>query len=508
MAYCPCPLFRLRKLRPGSRAALVLGVCFAFVLLDQARAESSQPYRPDRILVQPKHGQEQRVLALLKVRGATVLQAFRKIGGLQVVQVPASGKVAELIAACQNSRLVEFAEPDYLRQTDLTPDDPKFLDGTLWGLNNFGQNGGTPGADIHATAAWDIRTSAAGVVVAILDTGIRYTHQDLAPNLWADAIDGSHGTNSIAGGTDPNDDSTSGHGTIMAGVIGAVGNNAIGVTGVAWDVQMMACKCFNAQGQSSDSAIIAALDYAVANGAHVISASFDGPAFGLSLSNAIFMARDAGVIFVASAGNSAVDVDASPRYPACYDIDNIVSVAYTTRSNTLGLVSNYGHTNVDIAAPGDQIYSTFNSSDSAYWPPAGLPINLAGTSYAAAYVSGAFALLRARYPDETHTQLIARLLRGADRVDALAGKCVTGGRLNLRNALSAPIRLVPLASDDSMFHLVVSADPMRPFVLQSGIAPGAWTPICTNLTGADGTYEFSEPRAAGAARFYRAVADP
>jgi len=432
------------------------------------------------------------------------------MGGIQILEVPGNAQLTSLVSEYQKSGLVEFAELDHTRQTALVPNDPKYLDGTLWGLSNFGQSGGTPGADINAAAAWDIRTSAGNIVVAILDTGIRYTHQDLAANMWSNRADGTHGTNSIAGTTNPNDDSSSGHGTLMAGVIGAVGNNGVGVTGVAWDVKMMACKCFDSQGLSSDSAIISAIDYARENGARVISASFDGPALGLALSNAIYAARDAGIIFAASAGNNAINLDVTPRYPSCYQIDNVVSVAYFTRSNTLGAFSNYGLTNVDLAAPGDQIYSTFNSSDSAYWPPTGLAINLAGTSYAAAYVSGAFALLCAQYPTETHTQIIARLLRATDPVEALAGKCVTGGRLNLRNALSPPIRLIPLAAaPDGNFRLMVSADPNRTCVIEAATVPGVWSPVFTNTTDIEGTFQFSDALSTNfPARFYRAAAQP
>ncbi len=160
-----------------------------------------------------------------------------------------------------------------------------------------------------------------------------------------------------------------------------MGNNGKGVTGVAWRVQMMACKCFSSSGSSSDSAIIACMDYARANGARIINASFSSPGFSQSLSNSVYDARQAGIIFVAAPGNGppAVNVDVTPYYPACYDIDNIVSVAYTTRNDGLGSLSYYGATNVDLGAPGDQIYSTYSPTDNYYWPPSS-SFNLAGTS--------------------------------------------------------------------------------------------------------------------------------
>jgi len=172
----------------------------------------------------------------------------------------------------------------------LRRNDPYYTSGKLWGLNNYGQNygpgSGTPDADIDAPEAWDVLTSASNIVVAVLDTGIRYTHEDLASNMWVNPDDGGHGLNALTGSNDPNDDSSSGHGTLMAGVIGGVGNNGKGVTGVAWQVQLMACKCFSSSNTASTSDIITCIDYARTNGARVINASFSSPSNSISLSNA------------------------------------------------------------------------------------------------------------------------------------------------------------------------------------------------------------------------------
>ena len=470
------------------------------------------PYRADQILVQPKRGAELQALDRLhaSLRGQ-VLRTFERLDHLQVVSVPQDETVTSLIAKYQQSGLAEFAEPDYFRRLSLEPNDPKYLDGTLWGLNNYGQNGGTPHADIVATNAWELLTSASNVVVAILDSGVRYTHEDLAANMWTNQ-DGHYGLNAIAGTLDPNDDN--GHGTQMAGVIGAVGNNGKGVVGVVWQVQMMACKCFSAGGQTSDSAIIACMDFAQTNGARVLNASFNGPGYSEALSNAIYSARSAGIILVASCGNAnspvnAVNVDLAPTYPACYGIDNIVSVAYTTRYDTLGGLSNYGATNVDLAAPGDQIYSTFYASDSSYYPPSPY-INVAGTSFAAAYVSGALALVLAKYPAELHQQIIARLLAATDPLPSLAGKCATGGRLNLRKALSPPIRLVGVvASPVGSVQFQVACDPNRTCVIESTLDLAHWSPVYTNTTSSSGTFDFTDLTATNSAqRFYRAVSTP
>jgi subtilisin family serine protease len=338
--------------------------------------------------------------------------------------------------------------------------------------------------------------------VAVLDSGVRYTHEDLAANMWVNPADGGHGWNALTWTNDPQDDN--GHGTWMAGVLGAVGNNGKGVVGVAWRVQIMACKCFGSNATGSDSDIISCIYYAMFNGARVINASLGSYAYSQSLSNAIRTAARSGIIVVAAAGGPpAVDVDVQPYYPACYQIDNIVSVAYTTRGDLLGTRSNYGATNVDLAAPGKDIYTTAFNSDTAYL---GNPA-LEGTSYAAPYVSGALALMLAKFPTESYQQIISRLLNATDPVPTLAGKCLTSGRLNLRKALSPPIRLLPIASaTNGPVQLRVSAGPNRTCVIQAAPDLTGWSPVFTNTTSSAGTFDYTDTQSTNLARrFYRAV---
>jgi subtilisin family serine protease len=434
-----------------------------------------------------------------------VLQTLPFADGLQVLSVPDGETVAGLVEKYQRSGLVRFAEPDYVRYLDLTtPNDPKFVDGTLWALDNYGQNGGTPHADIEAPLAWDVLTSASNIVVAVLDTGIRYTHEDLAANMWVNPIDGGHGTNSFAGTNDPNDDE--GHGTLLAGVIGAVGNNGKGVVGVAWKVQLMACKCFSSTGASTDSAIVAAIDYARLNGARIINASFDSPNFGIALSNAVERTRSDGIPVVASCGNNSIDVDINPHYPACLDIDNVVSVAYTTPSDDLGQYSNFGASTVALAAPGAGIYSCFFTSDTAYL---GSPA-LEGTSFAAAYVSGALALVLAEYPGESHQKSIARVLDATDPLPALIGKCATGGRLNLFKTLAPPIQLSSLPSLlPGVLRFRANSSPSRSCAIQASTDLIHWQTESTNVTSMAGVFEFTELTPTNSSRrFYRAVDVP
>jgi subtilisin family serine protease len=469
---------------------------------DAAPATVSVPaYRPDRILIQPKQTADPAALADFSAAlNVQVLRTFEGIGRLQVLRVPEGETVPDLIAKYQRGGLVEFAEPDFTGRVFATPNDPRFLDGTLWGLNNTGQNSGTAGADIDAPEAWDVLTSASNIVVAVLDTGVRSSHEDLAANMWLNPNGGGHGTNALAGTNDTSDNS--GHGTAVAGILGAVGNNGKGVSGVAWQVQIMACKCFDTFGVGNVSAAVACLDYARDNGARVINASW-GFTNSLALSNAVQGVRDAGIIVVAAAGNAGTNIDVNPIYPASYGFDNVVSVAYTTRNDTLGANSNFGATNVDLAAPGEQIYSTFGATDSFYF------FNT-GSSFAAPYVAGAFALMLAKYPTETHEQIISRVLSATDPLPALAGKCVTGGRLNLRNALSPTIRLTANpAVGGGPFQLRVSADPNQTCVVEVSADLAAWSPIFTNTTAANGTFDYAGDQPTNSApQFFRAVSVP
>ncbi|MDD5138831.1 MAG: S8 family peptidase [Verrucomicrobiales bacterium] len=480
-------------------------------LTASARAQSTQPaYRADRILIQPKAGINQAVLNNFhQARKSEVLRTFYGIGRLQVLHVPKGETVTSLIAQYQRSGLVEFAEPDYEIHAAAIPNDPKYTDGTLWGLNNTGQNGGTADADIDAPEGWDVLTAASNIVVAVVDSGINYTHEDLAANMWVSPVDGSHGWNAVATNNLPLDDNN--HGSMVAGVLGAVGNNGKGVVGVAWSVQIMACKCLTSTNTGSDSDLIACIDYARTNGARIINASLDSPGYSQALSNAIVATRDAGIIFVASAGNGnpGVNIDVSPTYPACFQIDNIVTVAYTTRNDGLGGLSNYGETSVDLAAPGDEVYSTSSGLTSSYYPPFSF-IKIAGTSFSAPCVSGALALMLAKFPTENYQQIIARLLNATDPLPSLAGKCVTGGRLNLHNALSPPIKLtvIPTASG-APFQMHLSGGPNRVCVIQVSTNLMSWMPVFTNTTSSSGVFDFADCQSTNSARsFYRATASP
>lgn len=492
--------------RLGLRGALVLLPALLWLTPMRATAapavgEKVATQAEDRFLVKPRTGASRVELARFHSENrCEVLRRFPGFGDLKVLRAPPGHAVRDLVRRYQASGLVEYAEPDYRVQlASVFPNDPQFLDGTLWGLNNAGQNGGLANADIDAPEAWSALTSASNVIVAVIDSGVRYTHEDLAGNLWTNPQDGSHGLNAITGTTNVNDDN--GHGTRVAGVIGARGNNGVGVAGVAWQVQLMAGKFTDQFGSGTVADAITCLDYARTNGAHIINASWGLDEFSLSLSNAMVALRAAGILVVAAAGNNAQDIDLFPHYPASYDLDNIIAVMATTRQDEWYWLSNFGATNVDLAAPGEEIYSTDFPSDSSYALDE-------GTSMATAYVTGAAALLRAAHPADSPAQIIARLLAAVDPLPGLTGKCVSGGRLNLRKALdvpvSAPVLRAVSASPGGPFVLQLLGDPGRTYVVEASPNLGAWSPGSTNLTGLTGALFVTNNPATNAWQFYRA----
>ena len=346
----------------------------------------------------------------------------------------------------------------------LHPDDPFFSQ--LWGLNNEEQTGGTEGADINALEAWAATTGSSDVIVAILDTGVDYTHEDLAANIWTNVneipdngidddgngyIDDTIGWDFYNNDNDPFDDG--GHGTHLAGIIGAVGNNGIGVTGVNHTVRIMPLKITSAGQSGTIAAAIAAIEYAIAMGADVMSNSWaasaawgepgwDQPGFAPALQAAIENANAAGILFVTTAGNSAEDKDQLPLFPGSYDNDNIVNVAASDDTDSMAAWSSFGATSVDLAAPGVGIVSTVPATCNLLGPPPGGGscdgsgyLLASGTSMSTPYVAGVAALIHARFPGISLPALKDRLLYSVDVLPDFAGITVSEGRLNAASAL-------------------------------------------------------------------------
>ena len=409
-------------------------------------ASDGEQFHPTRIIAKLKAGGKAGLqLTALKQQGLKIQRQFSLLPQVVVLDFEdqAQAKAAqalppqarakalrERIARLQATGLYEYVEPDYIRTISATPNDSAFTNGTLWALHNFGQSNGVAGADIGAMSAWDITTGSTNVIVAVVDTGIRYTHQDLTNQMWHDpaATNFVCGTNTVAGNSDPMDDN--GHGSHVSGTIGAAANDGNPDVGVAWKVRLMACKFLDSSGDGYLSEEIPCLEFALAKGARIINASYGGTYFSQTEYEAVESLRDHGVLFVAAAGNNGWNNDSSPAYPASFDLHNVISVAAVDRSDNLASFSDFGPTTVHLGAPGVQIFSCWTGSDSAY-------NTIDGTSMAAPHVTGAAALVLARYPNATLTELRRRILDGAVTIPSLTNKTVTGGRLNVYNSLVA-----------------------------------------------------------------------
>ncbi len=400
---------------------------------------------PGRVLVKFKTGNQGAALERASKAGAVGVLKERNLRGtawhLLTVKAPKGIK-----AAVETLRIdpdVLYAEPDYRVRAcgaggQSIPNDPRFNE--LWGMHNTGQTGGTADADIDAPEAWQSTTSSS-VLVAVIDTGIDRNHADLAANMWVNLaelngtpkvdddgngfVDDVYGWNFAYNNNNPMDDF--GHGTHCSGTIGAVGNNAIGVAGVCWNVKIMAVKFLDSEGSGSTSGAVEATNYAVMMGAKVLSNSWAGGGYSQALKDAIDAANAAGVLFVAAAGNNGTNNDTLPSYPASYDCPNIIAVAATDNNDALASFSCYGAATVDLAGPGVSILST---------TPGNTYSVFSGTSMATPHVSGVCALVWGAAPGMPQSTVKALILAGVDPKPSLAGKCLSGGRVNAANSLS------------------------------------------------------------------------
>ena len=409
-----------------------------------AAAAPAMRWAPDEVLVRfrPAARAAQRAAALGAVR-ATALREY-PLAGVTRLRLDGPG-VEEAVARLAADPQVEYAEPNYVLSIERAPNDTRYPD--QWPLSNRGQTTGTPGADIRAEAAWDVTTGDSTVVVGVIDTGIDLGHPDIVANLWTNPgeipangvdddgngwVDDVHGWDFANLDSDPQDDN--GHGTHVAGTIAAVGNNALGVTGVCWRTQVMALKFLAANGTGLTSNAIGALEYALANGVRITNNSWGGGPRSQALADALTAAGAAGMLLVVAAGNSGIDVDQTAVYPSSYDVPEIITVAATDKDDSLASFSNYGLETIDLAAPGDRVLSL--------WPLRRLAI-LSGTSMAAPHVAGAAALLLARDPAMPALEMKSRLMSGALPLASLAGRCVTGARLDLLRSIADPDSIAP-----------------------------------------------------------------
>lgn len=419
-----------------------------------AQAKNDKAFMPNEVLIQFKDGTTaaQQDVARGKVKSSKAEKIRSQGNGatkLELASLPADVDVATAINTLKGDASVEFAEPNYVYTTELASIDPFFTNGSLWGMygattspvNQYGSN---------AAAAWAAgNTGSANVYVGVIDEGIQNTHPDLTGQIWTNPFDAADGADNdgngyiddVNGWDFANNDRTiydggnkgslDDHGTHVAGTIGAK-NNGAGVVGVNWNVTMISGKFLGRNGGTTANAVRATdyfTDLKTRHGLNIVatSNSWGGGGFSQALYDSIERANRAGILFVAAAGNSAVNNDSSPHYPSSYANSNIISVASITNTGAMSSFSNYGATSVDIGAPGSAIYSTTASNQYESY---------SGTSMATPHVTGAVALYKSVNPSATAAQIKSAILSSAVPTASLSGKTVTGGRLDANAALS------------------------------------------------------------------------
>lgn len=435
----------------------------------EAASGYAYDYVPDEVLVKFKAGNAAgngRAAGILSAIDGEIIETIvaseRKSNGSgkqgpqggDLVLVKSRLGTAEAIARLKKLAEVEYAEPNFIYQHFNESNDPYFTDGNLWGMygdqtspaNQFGSQAGEAWAMGH--------TGSAHVWIGIIDEGYMYTHEDLSSNAgknpgeieangvdddgngYADDVYGwdfDGNNNTVFDGTD--DD----HGTHVAGTIGGVGNNATGVSGVAWTVKLMNAKFLGKRGGTTANAIKAVdyfTDLKTRHGINFVatSNSWGGGGFSQALQDAITRAGAADILFIAAAGNSTNDNDNAPSYPASYTNDNIIAVASIDADGALSGFSNWGSTSVDIGAPGRGIYSTVPRRLKGQ--TTGGYASYSGTSMATPHVTGAVALYAAAHPAATAAEIKTGIMTTATETPSLIGKCLSNGRLNVSDLLT------------------------------------------------------------------------
>ena len=361
---------------------------------------------------------------------------------IAVVTRPSFELANTSVRLLKENPMVVRVTPNYIYRANKLPNDELFE--KLWGMKNTGQSDskqtGTAGFDIGAEQAWDITTGNKDVIVAVIDTGVKYDQPDLAPNMWVNEaekngapgvdddgngyIDDVYGYNFVANTGDPMDDH--GHGSHCAGTIGGKGNDSSGVVGVNWDTRIMAVKFLSGDGSGTLENAVKSIAYATKMGAKVLSNSWGGGGFSQELKDVIDASNAAGTVFVAAAGNSSANNDTANAYPASYDVPNIIAVAAIDNRGTLATFSSYGKRKVHVGAPGVNVLSVTTKGYEAW----------SGTSMATPHVSGIAALLWGHETGLTHLQVKERILTTAVRISGLKNKVSTGGLANAWTALN------------------------------------------------------------------------
>jgi len=461
---------------------LVVTILLFFVSQFCIKAQNlDKQYIPGEFIVKLKENQSTAKTSTVHSHLITNINANLKktytFSNTQLWQLSSAANRTDLIKVIdelKNHPGIEFVEPNYIYSATEIPNDPAFSQ--QWALANDYFNEGTPGVDIDAVEAWAVQSTSPSIVVGLIDSGVDWRHPDLIDNIWQnlaedadndgrvleydtanniwvfdpddiDGIDNDNngyiddfiGWNFVDNNNQPFDynaniEDVSAHGTHVAGILGAVGNNGIGVTGVSWDIQIAPLKYLsdeNSEGTASNA--IEAIEYAAQMGMPLSNNSWGGAPFSIALYQAIATAQFYDHIFIAAAGNGGFDNigdnnDVKSFYPASYNVNSIISVANTNNNDGLSSSSNFGVLQVDIAAPGTNIMSCL---------PGGNYGSLSGTSMATPFVTGAVALFLEKYPNKTLPEIKNAILNNVDTLPALTDKCVSQGRLNLYNTVTA-----------------------------------------------------------------------
>ena len=403
---------------------------------------------PGELIVKFKDGRQAAHQAVLKSLGGAVKYQF-KTRGATVVKFQGLTSDADLLqkAKILNSRDdVEYVEANTIMKINRVPNDADFS--KQYGMHNTGVGGGISGADIDAVRAWDVSTGSKNVLVGVIDTGVDYSHPDIAPNYWTNPgesgldadgrdkssngvdddgngyVDDFRGWDFVNNDNDPFDDHA--HGTHCAGVIGARGDDGVGVAGVNWNVSIVGIKFLSGSGSGSLEDAVKSIEYGTTIGANLTSNSWGGGGYSPTMFDAIKAAHERGILFVAAAGNDSNNNDSRPSYPATYDVGNVISVAASDNKDQMAYFSNSGIRTVHVAAPGVDVWSAV--------PNRGYQ-KMSGTSMATPHVAGLVALVQSAIPEATHEQVRARIINGVDRSDYWASRVASGGRINAFNSL-------------------------------------------------------------------------
>ena len=434
-------------MKTWSRALLITGLMTS-VTAFAGTFNLDKEHVPGELIVKFKNSKSANSMSALKSLGGSVKYQFRTKGA-QVVKFPSLKSNDALFAAAKQLAArsdVEYVEANTIMHVNRLPNDAEFT--KQYGMHNTGADGGTADADIDAAEAWEISTGSKDVLVAIIDTGVDHSHPDIAPNYWfnpgetgLDAsgkdkstngidddgngyIDDFRGWDFVNNDNDPMDDHA--HGTHCAGVIGARGNDGVGVTGVNWNVSLVGLKFLSGSGSGTLEDAVKAIEYGTSLGVSLTSNSWGGGGFSQTMMDAIKSANDHGILFIAAAGNSSSNNDTTPSYPASYEVDNVISVAASDNKDQMAYFSNNGVRSVHVAAPGVDIWSSVPGSKYE---------KMSGTSMATPHVAGLAALIKSTIPDGTASQVKARILSGVDRSEYWASRVSSGGRINALNSL-------------------------------------------------------------------------